>query len=67
MAQISLIDEKLDSQNNGRNTILFDVYFGKLFNFKILNLFYYSGLYKNKRPMDHIAHLRKTVQINKNI
>ena len=32
MARISLIDEK---QNNGRNIILFDVYFGKLFNFNI--------------------------------
>ena len=35
MARISLIDEKPDSQNNGRNIILFDVYFGKLFNFNI--------------------------------
>ena len=35
MAQISLINEKLYQQNNGRNIILFDVYFGKLFNFKI--------------------------------
>ena len=30
MAWISLIDEKLDLQFNGRNIILFDVYFGKL-------------------------------------
>ena len=36
MARISLIDEKLDLQNNGRNIILFDVYFGKMFNFNIL-------------------------------
>ena len=35
MAQISLIVEKLDYQNNGRNIILFDVFFGKLFNFNI--------------------------------
>ena len=27
MAQISLIDQKLNSQNNVRNMILFDVYF----------------------------------------
>ena len=36
MARISLIDEKLVKQNNGRNIILFDVFFGKLFNFNIL-------------------------------
>ena len=36
MARISLIDEKLVSQNNGRNIILLDVYFGKLFNFNVL-------------------------------
>ena len=36
MARISLIDEKLVEQNNGRNIILFDAYFGKLFNFNIL-------------------------------
>ena len=36
MARISFIDEKLYSQNKGRNMILFDVYFGKLFNFNIL-------------------------------
>ena len=35
MARISLKDEKLDKQNNGRNIILFDVYFGKLFNLNI--------------------------------
>ena len=37
LARISLIDEKLDQQNSGRNIILFDVYFGKLFtcNFNI--------------------------------
>ena len=35
MAWISLIDEKLDKQHNGRNIILFDVYFEKLFNFNI--------------------------------
>ena len=35
MARISLIDEKFDSQNNGRNIILFDVFVGKLFNFNI--------------------------------
>ena len=39
MAQISLIDVKINSQNKGRNTILFDVFFGKLFNFNILTLF----------------------------
>ena len=42
MARISLIDEKLDKQNNGRNIILFDVFFGKLFNFNILIMIYYS-------------------------
>ena len=31
-----MIDEKLDQQNNGRNIILFDVFFGKLFNYNIL-------------------------------
>ena len=36
MARISFMDEKLNSQNNGRNMILFYVYFGKLFNFNIL-------------------------------
>ena len=35
MARISLIDEKLDYKNNGRN-ILFNVYFGKLFDFNIV-------------------------------
>ena len=35
MARISLIDEKLVEHNNGKNIILFDVYFGKLFNFNI--------------------------------
>ena len=39
MVQISLINEKLDSQINGRNMILFDLNFGKLFNFNILILF----------------------------
>ena len=39
MAWISLIDKKLDQQNNGRNVILFDVYFGKLFNFNIIIMF----------------------------
>ena len=39
MVRIPLIDEKLDKQINGRNIILFDVYFGKLFNFKILIMF----------------------------
>ena len=43
MARISLIDEKLDSKNNGRNVILFDVYFGKLFNFSIFIMIEYSG------------------------
>ena len=33
LQSFSLIYEKLDSQNNGRNIISFDVYFGKLFNF----------------------------------
>ena len=36
MAWISLIDKKLVKQNNAWNIILFDVYFGKLFNFNIL-------------------------------
>ena len=39
MVRISLMDKKLDEQNNGRNIILhnlFDVYFGKLFNFNML-------------------------------
>ena len=36
MARISLIDEKLDLQSNGRNTILFDGHFGKLFNINIV-------------------------------
>ena len=35
ITRISLLDEKLDSQNNGRNIILFYVYFGKLFYFNI--------------------------------
>ena len=35
MVRISLIDKKLDQQNNGKDIILFDVYFGKLFNFNI--------------------------------
>ena len=39
MVQISLINEKLDSQINSRNMILFDLNFGKLFNFNILILF----------------------------
>ena len=43
MARISLIGEILDLQNNGRNIILFDVYFGKLFYFNILIMFQYSG------------------------
>ena len=43
MALISVIDEKLDKQNNGRNIILFDVYFGKLLNFNILIMIKYSG------------------------
>ena len=29
-------DEKLDKQNNGINIILFDVSFGKLFNFNVI-------------------------------
>ena len=40
MVRISLMDKKLDEQNNGRNIILhnlFDVYFGKLFDFNINN------------------------------
>ena len=48
MAWISLINEKLVSQNDSRNLILFDVYFGKLFNFNILILYQYSGSYKKK-------------------
>ena len=36
IARISLIDEKLDQQNNGGNIILFDVYFAKLFKYNIL-------------------------------
>ena len=36
MALNSLIDEKLDEQNNGKNIILFDVYYGKLFIFNVL-------------------------------
>ena len=43
MARISLIDQKLDKQINGRNIILFDVYFEKLFNFNILIMLKYSG------------------------
>ena len=39
MAQILL---QLDSQNNGKNVILFDVYCGKLINFNILIIFGYS-------------------------
>ena len=39
MARISWIDEKLDQQNDGRNIILFKVYFGKLFTYDILIMF----------------------------
>ena len=35
-------DEKLDKQNNGRNIILFDVFFGNLFNFNIFIMIQYS-------------------------
>ena len=43
MARILLVDEKLDQQYNSRNIILFDVYFGKLFNFNIFIMIKYSG------------------------
>ena len=49
MARISLIDKKLFSQN-GRNIILFDVYFGKLFNFNISIMIQYSS--SNKKTGD---------------
>ena len=39
IVQISLIDEKLDSQNNNKNVILFHVYFGKLLTYNILIIF----------------------------
>ena len=48
MARISLIDEKLDLQNTSRNIILFDVYFGKLFNFNKLIMIKYSGSNEKK-------------------
>ena len=44
MARISLIDETLDLQNNGRNIILFEFYFGIFFNFNIFIMIKYSGL-----------------------
>ena len=52
MARISLIDEKLDWQNNGRNIILFDVYFGKFFNCNILIMILYSGSNEKKNCGD---------------
>ena len=54
MAWISLINEKLVSQNNSRNMILFDVYFGKLFNFNILILYQYLGSYKKIVEIRHM-------------
>ena len=52
MARISLIEEKLDWQNNGRNIILFEVYYGIFFNF---NIFFYDlvlGFKGKKNPGD---------------
>ena len=65
MARISLIDEKLDEHNNGRNIILLDVYFGKLINFKILIMFQFSCSWKKNVEIRRVQLLcYKSFKIN---